>query len=162
MMLFISSFVWPFLGIQLYRWLGMIFFWLFHSSVDFVWPFRRLSTKLIRPDKFIWISSWLKQNLGDLNWFNSRLKRLSRNWLRINSWLEWIPGYWFRWAHDSKCLPIFDLSQLMTRRKKNYSESTHDSTLSHTHCLPDIASTSHCCNRHISFVTLHDVLISNR
>ena len=77
----------------------------FHSSVNFVWPFKGFRLKCI-PDKLIRISSWLKQYLGNLNRFNSLLKRLSRNWLWINSWVEWIPKYWFRSTRDSKCFPI--------------------------------------------------------
>ena len=61
----------PFFGLSLYI-IGL--FWAFDSSA------------LIRN------SSWLKQHLEELNRFNSLLKRLSRNWHRINSWLsQWVP-----------------------------------------------------------------------
>ena len=107
-----STFFWkpfPFLGIQLNCWLGDLFWWpileTWYSSVNFVWPFKGFRLKCI-PDKLIRISSWLKQYLGNLNRFNSLLKRLSRNWLWINSWVEWIPKYWFRSTRDWKCFPI--------------------------------------------------------
>ena len=92
MMLFICSFVWPFLGIQLCCWIGMTFL--------------GFSTKLVRPVKLTWTSLWLQQYLKSLNRFNSWLKWLSRNWLRTNSWLKWIHRYWFRSTHDLKCFPI--------------------------------------------------------
>ena len=94
MMLFIPSFVWPYFSIQLCCWLGWHFLgfrlksWL---RVTFLGAFDSSAF----PEKLIWISSWLKQYLGDLNRFNSWLKRFSSNWLRINSWLKWIARYWF-------------------------------------------------------------------
>ena len=100
-MLFIPSFVWHFLGIEPYWWLGWLF-WAFHSSVNFVWPFWAFDSSAF-PDKLIRISSWLKQYLGDLNRFNWWLKHLSRNWLRIISWLKWIPKI------DSLVLPDFSI-----------------------------------------------------
>ena len=84
MMLFILSFVWPICGIQLNYWLGWPFFGLSTQvliSYDLFWAFDSKAA----PDKLIWISSWLKQHLVDLNRFNSWLKGLSRNWLKINS-----------------------------------------------------------------------------
>ena len=132
MMLFIPSFVWPFLGIQLDWWLDMTFWRTFHSSDDFVWPFWGFRLKGL-PDLLIWISSWFKRYLRDSNRFNSWLKRLSRSWLRVNSRLKWIPLYWFRLTHDSKYFPTFRFKSTHDSSEKTYdSESTHDSTLSHT------------------------------
>ena len=98
--------------------------------------------------ELIWINSWLNKYLGDLNRFISWLRCLTReliqnqlttqadprywfrsshdlsaflgNWLRINSQLKQIPRYWINSTHDSS-------------KKIIDSESTHDSTLSHTH-----------------------------
>ena len=61
-------------------------FWALHSSVEFVWPFLGIRLKCL--DR---ISSCFKQYLEDMNRFNSLLRRLSSKWLRIDSWLKWIP-----------------------------------------------------------------------
>ena len=66
----------------------MTFLWAFDSSAF--------------TDKLIWISSWIKQYLGDLNRFNSWYNRFSRNWLRINSWLKWIQKDWLMIQHASQ------------------------------------------------------------
>ena len=116
MMLFIPSVIWPYLGIQLYCWLGMTFFLGFPLKRWLRMTFWGFRLKYLL-DKLIWISSWLKRYLGDL--FNPWLKQLSRNWLRINSRLKWTPRYWFRSPHDSKCFPIFYWNQLMTQAKKH-------------------------------------------
>ena len=81
-------------------------FWAFHSSVDFVWPLLgAFDSSAFR--QMVWISTWLKQYVGDLNRFNSWLKRFSMNWFRINSWLKWIPRYCFKSTRESKRCPIF-------------------------------------------------------
>ena len=108
-------------------------FWAFNFIVDFVWPFWGFWLKYL-PDKLIWISSWLKQYLGDLNRFNSWLKRLfqelthnqlmtqidSQVLLQIDSWLKMLSGF------------SIQVNSLL-KRKTFDSGSTHDSTLSQTH-----------------------------
>ena len=96
-----SLFVWP--------------LWAFNLTADLVWTYwgfplkfwLRMTFLAIRlkwlPDKLIWIISWLKQYLGDLN--------------RFNSWLKWIQRHWFKSTHDSKCFPILDSNQLMSQVK---------------------------------------------
>ena len=77
---FTFDFVWPFWGhwIQWLTFLGLSTQVL--TSHDLFGGFR---LKCL-PETLIWISWWLNQYLGDLNRFNSCLKRLSSNWLRIN------------------------------------------------------------------------------
>ena len=69
--------------IRIKCWLGWPFS-AFHPSVDFVRPFLGVRLKCLT-EKLIEISWWFKQYLVGLNRFHSWLKRLSRNWLRINS-----------------------------------------------------------------------------
>ena len=109
--------IWPFLGSPLKRWLRMSFFGL-SAQV----PFRQIYSN----------SSWLNQSLGVLSPFNSWFKRLSMNWLKISSWLvdaqaliqidSWL-----------QMLPDFSVQIKSWLNSKIFdSESTHDSTLSHT------------------------------
>ena len=50
------------------------------------------------------------------------------------------PRYWFRLTRDSKCFPIFSIQiNPWLKRKASDSESTHDSTLNHTHvCMAEL------------------------
>ena len=107
MMLFIPSFVWPFLGVQLYRWLGMTFL-----------GFSTQKSSL-RMNFFGGLSTQVPYRQTDMNRLMTQAvsrrpeaiqlmtQRRSRNWLRINSRLKWIRRYWFRWTHDSKRFPTF-------------------------------------------------------
>ena len=75
------DFVWPFWGGGATRW-----------SVDFLWPFLGFRLGCF-PDKLIWISSWLKLDLG----------------------YPW-KSYWS--TYDSKCFPIFQFQSTRNSSKK--------------------------------------------
>ena len=90
----------------------------FPSSVDFVWPFLGFRLKYIHSDKLIWISSWLKQYLGDLNRFSSWFKRLfqelTQNQLKTQVDSEALIQIRLMTKNASR---LFDSNQLMTQAK---------------------------------------------
>ena len=112
MMLFIPSFAWTFLGIQLYCWLTDDLFWDFHSRLRMT--LFGLSTGV--PSRRIDLNHLMTQAVSRSHELIHDLSGFSRNWLRISSWLKWNLRYWFRSIHHTKCLPIFRI------------KSTHDST----------------------------------
>ena len=123
-----------FFGIQLYYRLGITFLGL---------PLKCLLCMTILcfrlkwlPNKLTWIDSRRKQYLGDLNLFNSWLKRLYRNWLRISSWSSGFPSIDSDWLMTQNASRFFYSNNPWLRWKTFDSVSTHDSTLSHTHVCP--------------------------
>ena len=91
-----------FLGFPLKYWLRMTF-WVFDSNTS--------------------LTNWLESS--------HKSSGFSRYWLRINSWLKWIPRYYSDRLMTQNTSRFFNSNQLMTQLKAFGSESTHDSTLSH-------------------------------
>ena len=135
MVLSIPIFVWHFLGIHLYCWLGMTFFGLLTqvlTSYDLFWAFRL---------EWLFLADWFESAHDSSN--------TSETWIDSTYDSSGFPGMDSESTHDSvdpqvliqidswpKMLPDFFQINSWLKRKTFNSKSTHDSTLSHTHVCP--------------------------
>ena len=84
MMLFNPSFVWPFLGIQLYCWPGMTFFWL-----HFVRNWLRINSRLKWiPQARHWFRLTHDSNCCPIFYSNKLMSQAKSIWFWVESWFE--------------------------------------------------------------------------
>ena len=123
--------------------LSLNFVNLFWDFTKFLWPFGDFT-------KFCWPFLGIRQ----VPWFESahHSSGISGTWICSTHDSSCFPGvdseltqdssgfprYWFRFTHDSKCIPIFSIQINSWLNQKVFdSDSTHDSTMSHTRvCFP--------------------------